>query len=181
MPFDLATQNPTIFPTPVSAPSDSDSPLASGQLRTVLQQLKDRSDFLRERGFKSSNRRTGLLNSLTTSGVYVDIVGSSTVVMASAGDILRVSLYVVLSPDAASGCAAQVYYYNPDATTTVIGESGVGVEAGTDPIPATIVVEREATQTGLHNFYVRQRSYVGGTSTGVEVRSLIVDVMKVMY
>lgn len=45
MPSNL-TDVTTSYPAQLAAPSDSDSPLASGQLRTVLQQIADRTGFL---------------------------------------------------------------------------------------------------------------------------------------
>jgi hypothetical protein len=49
MPEPLGTVSPTHYPVAVHAPSDSDAPLASGQLRTCIQQLKDRTDDLDRR------------------------------------------------------------------------------------------------------------------------------------
>jgi hypothetical protein len=48
MPQTLTAESPLIYPVSITVPADSDSPLASLQLKTSLKQLADRTDFMKD-------------------------------------------------------------------------------------------------------------------------------------
>ncbi len=172
------------YPANVRTPSDSDSPLASGQLRTAFTDLADRTEYLRT---KASGVATSIAFTLdvaadsTTSSAWSDVPGTSTGFSADAGDIveIRVKLRVNLG---AGGAEALVrcYWYNPDATVTTIARSEVQKYADAAIASEDLVIDTIAfaTQTGVHNLYVEHKSTDNTTSATTTVSSIFVKAIK---
>jgi hypothetical protein len=175
--------NGASYPANVRTPSDSDSPLASGQLRTALTDLADRTEYLRT---KAPGVQVDMSYTLdvaadgTTSSTWSDVPGTSTGFTANAGD--RVEIFVKLRMSMSGGAEgeARCYWYNPDATTTTITRSTVGKysDAGIPAEWLSIATMTFATQTGVHNLYVQHRSTDNTTNLTTTIDSIMVKVFR---
>lgn len=172
------------YPVNIRTPSDSDSPLASGQLRTALTDLADRTAYLAgtAKGVAASITYTlDVAADSTTSSTYSDVPGTATGFTATAGDIveIRVKLRVNLGGGGAEALV-RCYWYNPDATTTAITRSEVQkyADAGIPSEDLVIDTIAIATQTGAHNLYVEHKSTDNTTSVTTTVSSIYVKVVK---
>lgn len=127
MPQTLVIESPLVFPTPIAVPSDSDSPLASGQLKTCLKDLADRTDHL--------NARTYLVNSYQVDKSTAALIDTCTAPTATwkyvtavqvladvkAGDLLEVrATYLLKSAGAGDVRARLIYDGTGIASTTQI-------------------------------------------------------------
>lgn len=109
MPQTLTAENPTIYPATIDVPADSDSPLASGQLKTTLKMLADRSDDVQRRLLVASLRHLadiqtqgqigdGVIGSGYSGDTWADIALSTiTFVGAKAGDIVIAFANIVVA------------------------------------------------------------------------------------
>lgn len=180
MPFDVPGSGAS-FPANVRAPSDSDSPLASGQLRTAITDLADRTAYLKGSGHGAAVGYTvDVTPASRTSSTFGDITGTSTVFTATAGDRVEIKVKLKVNLSAGAEGEVRVYWYNPDATKTTITRSLVAKYASAT-IPSedlTIDTFAFATQTGVHNLYVEHRSTDNTNSVTTTINSILVKAFK---
>jgi len=119
MPVNLAAESPLIWPSPIAVPADSDSPLASGQLRNTLKQLADRTDHLDARRYlKNAYQVDFATNALIAtrtapSAVWLNVTAVQVLANVKAGDLVKIAASYVLKSAGAGDVRARLRY---DAT-----------------------------------------------------------------
>lgn len=127
MPQTLVVESPLIFPTPGTVPADSDSPLASGELKTSLKKLFDRTDHLNARRYiknayqvdKSTNAVLATRSAPSAVWLYVSAV--QVLADVKAGDLIDVRASYLLTSAGAGDVRARLSYGGtPIASTTQV-------------------------------------------------------------
>jgi len=124
MPQTLTAESPLIWPTPVNVPSDSDSPLASGQLKVTLKQLADRSDHLHARRYVKNvyqvDKSTAvvLATRVAPSAVWLYVSAVEVLADVKAGDLVQVSANYLLKSAGAGDVRARLSYAGAGIAST---------------------------------------------------------------
>lgn len=124
MPQTLVAESPLIFPTPGTVPSDSDSPLASGELKTSLKKLFDRTDHLDARryiknAYQVDKTTNAVLATRTApSAVWLYVSAAEVLADVKAGDLIDVRASYLLSSGGAGDVRARLSYAGSSIAST---------------------------------------------------------------
>lgn len=149
----LTAEAPLIWPTPISVPADSDSPLASGALKTALKSLSDRTDWLKARtvliaSYEAAVDGDGVIDSSSApTGVWNDVEDTRVnVPNVKAGDLIEVWATYRLRTTGSNSVRARLNYNGAAVhRSTRTTEGDVWVE-----MHARIVAPADALSAPLH-------------------------------
>ena len=169
MPQTLVIESPLVFPTPIAVPADSDPPLASGQLKTCLKALADRTDHLNARRYLQNayqvNTTTAALIDTQTAptATWKYVTAVQVLADVKAGDLLEVRATYLLKSAGAGDVRARLIYDGTGIASTTQVCSGselrvtfaymIIVPSNNAAVPISIeIVPDGADDASLHGF-----------------------------